>query len=79
MFAGGSLTRNQMLQSRTQFYSGDGSGRDGYIFNNNGGFCPPSAPTKIEELGKSQRIIATVTDPCPSEKLLKPFLLAHIL
>ncbi|CDW72970.1 UNKNOWN [Stylonychia lemnae] len=47
----GQLTKTQMFQSKTQFYSGDGTGRDTYIQGNNGGFCPATMPTKIEELG----------------------------
>ena len=46
-FTGGSM----MGASKTQFYSGNGSGRDTYIYNNNGGFCPPVETTRIEELG----------------------------
>ena len=38
--------------SKTQFYNVDGTGRDLYISLHNGGFCPPTEPTKIEELGK---------------------------
>lgn len=53
MYCGGSvLTRAHMGQSKTQFYSGNGTGRDGYILLNNGGLCPPTSATKIEELGK---------------------------
>lgn len=52
MNAGGVLTKTHMFQSKSQFYSGDGTGRDTYIYNNNGGFCVPGHPTKIEELGK---------------------------
>lgn len=37
--------------TKTQFYYGNGTGRDTYIYNTNGGFCPPFEPTKIEELG----------------------------
>ena len=45
------LTKSQMLQSKTQFYGGNGTGRDTYIMLNNGGFCPKTEPVKIEELG----------------------------
>lgn len=38
--------------TKTQFYGPDGTGRDTYISLHNGGFCPPTEPTKIEELGK---------------------------
>lgn len=40
--------------SKTQFYNTDGTGRDLYISLHNGGFCPPTEPTKIEELGKQK-------------------------
>tara|TARA_B100000780_G_C20980445_1_gene391757 strand:- start:647 stop:811 length:165 start_codon:yes stop_codon:yes gene_type:complete len=42
-----------MNLSKNQFYGGDGTGRDTYIYNNNGGFCPEKAAIKIEEIGKS--------------------------
>ena len=48
-----SLTRTHMNLSKNQFYGGDGTGRDTYIYNNNGGFCPEKAATRIEEIGKS--------------------------
>ena len=53
-FAGGSPTKTFMSGTRTQFYHGNGTGRDTYIYNTNGGFCPPVEATKIEELGKYQ-------------------------
>lgn len=37
--------------TKTQFYSANGAGRDSYIYGNNGGFCPPKEPCKIEALG----------------------------
>ena len=46
------LTRTHMNLSKTQFYGGDGTGRDTYIQNINGGFCPEKMPTKVEEIGK---------------------------
>lgn len=49
MYSGGVLSKTHMHQSKTQFYSGDGTGRDTYIQGNNGGFCPATLPTKIEE------------------------------
>ena len=50
---GGSvLTRSQMGGSKTQFYGGNGTGRDTYIYADNGGFCPTKQATTIEELGK---------------------------
>ncbi len=48
---GNALTKSQMVHSRTQFYSGNGTGRDTYISLNNGGFCPTTETTKISELG----------------------------
>ena len=41
-----------MNLSKTQFYGGDGTGRDTYIQNINGGFCPEKMPTRVEEIGK---------------------------
>ena len=52
MYTSAPLTKTHMHQSKTQFYGGDGTGRDTYIHQTNGGFCPPTLPTKIEELGK---------------------------
>ena len=46
--AGGSPTK-------TQFYSANGAGRDSYIWGNNGGFCPPTEPCKMEALGKFKK------------------------
>ena len=34
------LTKTHMNLSKSQFYGGDGTGRDTYIYNFNGGFCP---------------------------------------
>jgi hypothetical protein len=51
-YVGGStMTRSQANYGKTQYYGGNGSGRDTYIYNNNGGFCPFKEPTKIEDLG----------------------------
>ena len=47
-----SLTRTHMNLSKNQFYGGDGTGRDTYIYNNNGGFCPDKPSLKVEQLGK---------------------------
>ena len=47
-----SLTRTHMNLSKNQFYGGDGTGRDMYIYNNNGGFCPEKPSLKVEQLGK---------------------------
>ena len=54
MYAGGSvLTRSHMMgTSKTSFYGGNGSGRDTYIYMDNGGFCPAKCATTIEELGR---------------------------
>lgn len=52
-YVGGStLSKTQMNGSKTLFYNGNGTGRDTYIYNNNGGFCPFKEPIKIESLGK---------------------------
>lgn len=37
-----------MNLSKSQFYGGDGTGRDTYIYMSNGGFCPEKMPTKID-------------------------------
>ena len=51
-YAGGEASKSMIMGgSKTQFYSMNGGGRDSYIYNNNGGFCPAISPTKIEELG----------------------------
>ena len=47
-----SITRTHMNLSKNQFYGGDGTGRDTYIYNNNGGFCPDKPSLKVEQLGK---------------------------
>lgn len=49
---GSSLSKSFISNTKTQFYYGNGTGRDTYIYSTNGGFCPPNEPTKIEELGK---------------------------
>ena len=46
------LTKSHMNLSKSQFYGGDGTGRDTYIYNINGGFCPEKKPTKIDGVGK---------------------------
>ena len=38
--------------AKTQFYLSDGFGRDSYIYNINGGFCPEKSPTKVHPIGK---------------------------
>jgi hypothetical protein len=52
--SGMSKTQIWAASSKTQFYGTDGTGRDLYISTHNGGFCPPTEATKIEELGKTQ-------------------------
>jgi hypothetical protein len=47
-----SKTGGSFVASKNQFRGPDGFGRDSYIYNNNGGFCPQKAPCKIEEIGK---------------------------
>ena len=46
------LTKSQMNPGKTQYYGVDGTGRDTYIFNINGGFAPEKQPTAIEGIGK---------------------------
>ena len=43
---------NFMTNSKTQFYAGNGTGRDTYIYVNNGGFYPDKESVKVEEIGK---------------------------
>ena len=45
------------IPCKTQYYVNDGFGRDTYIFNSNGGFCPEKQAAKIHEVGKYQLII----------------------
>jgi hypothetical protein len=40
------------IPAKMQFYVNDGFGRDTYIYNSNGAFCPEKQPTKIHEVGK---------------------------
>jgi len=42
--------------AKAQFYYPDGTGRDPYVFLNNGGFYPEKQPHKIEEIGKQTRL-----------------------
>lgn len=60
IYSGAVATKTMMGNSKTQFYSGNGSGRDTYIYFNNGGFCPPCETTKIEELGNIHIITHTL-------------------
>ena len=46
------LTKSHMNPGKTQYYGVDGTGRDTYIFNINGGFAPEKHPTTIEGIGK---------------------------
>ena len=41
-----------MNLSKNQFYGGDGTGRDTYIYMDNGGFCPEKKPTRIDGVSK---------------------------
>jgi hypothetical protein len=41
-----------MNLSKSQFYGGDGTGRDTYIYMANGGFCPEKKPTRIDGVSK---------------------------
>ena len=44
-------TKTFMNLSKSQFYGSDGTGRDMYIHNNNGGFAPEHVGLKCEEIG----------------------------
>ena len=46
------LTKSFMNPGKTQYYGVDGTGRDTYIFNINGGFAPEKTATTIEGIGK---------------------------
>ena len=46
------LNKSQMNLGKSQYYGCDGTGRDTYIYNINGGFCPEKQAVKVEELGK---------------------------
>ena len=46
------LSKSQMKLSKSQFYGGDGTGRDTYIYMINGGFCPEKKPTRIDGVSK---------------------------
>ena len=46
------LNKSQMNLGKSQYYGCDGTGRDTYIFNINGGFCPEKQAVKVKELGK---------------------------
>ena len=42
---------NLFSASKKQFYAAEGTGRDGYIYRDNGGFCPMRGPAMVEGLG----------------------------
>ena len=44
--------------AKTQYYGGDGTGRDMYIYNINGGFCPEKSATVIEDVGKYKSFLS---------------------
>ena len=41
-----------MMNSKTQYYATDGTGRDTYIYNTNGGFSPQKSATTIDPVSK---------------------------
>jgi hypothetical protein len=41
-----------MNLGKSQYYGCDGTGRDTYIYNINGGFSPEKLPVKVEEISK---------------------------
>jgi hypothetical protein len=45
------LTRTQMIRDRGVVYKTDGSGRDTYIYNDNGGFSIMHGPTNYDKPG----------------------------
>ncbi len=47
-----STTAGNFIPAKSQYYVNDGCGRDSYIYNANGGFCPEKQPTKIHPVGK---------------------------
>ena len=40
------------IPHKNQYYYPDGTGRDPYVYSNNGGFMPEKQACKIEEIGK---------------------------
>ena len=42
------------IPAKSQYYVNDGFGRDTYIFNNNGGFCPMKEPKMIHQVSKQR-------------------------
>ena len=48
---GHQTTSGNFIPSKNQYYVSDGHGRDTYIYNINGGFCPEKQATKIHEIG----------------------------
>ena len=46
-----------MVTNKSIFYHADGTGRDTYIYNPNGGFYPEKSPCKIEEISKSKKFL----------------------
>ena len=48
----GELRRTQMNPAKSQYYGSDGTGRDTYIYNTNGGFAPEKMATKIDPVSK---------------------------
>ena len=48
----GELRRTQMNPAKSQYYGCDGTGRDSYIYNTNGGFAPEKMATKIDPVSK---------------------------
>jgi hypothetical protein len=42
---------NLFSASKKQFYGAEGTGRDSYIYRDNGGFCPMRGPAMVEGIG----------------------------
>lgn len=51
-FANTDVRRSATAGTKTRFVGNDGSGRDSYIFQDNGGFYPASTACTIEDQGK---------------------------
>ena len=48
---GDSLTKTAIGMAKPSFYKVDGSGRDSYIANNNGGLYAPYSPSYVPDVG----------------------------
>lgn len=53
----GELRKTQMGAAKSQYYGTDGTGRDTYIYNINGGFCPEKTATTIDPVSISRTFL----------------------